>query len=110
LSVAKVFVLHRVLEAKRVGEARLRRGDHYRHRHVPHILAFDILNVIATDKRNGFPSESFGRTTGHIHLLIDKPIELVALPTPRDRHEHPQDLRNFQKGTPLPEYGRPIVR
>jgi hypothetical protein len=77
----------------------LRRGSRDGHRHVFHVFAGGILHVLATDKRNGFPSESFGRVAGYIHLVIDEPIELVALPTPHDRHEHPQDLRNFHKGT-----------
>src|ERR1700722_12840003 len=77
----------------------LRRGQDHRHRDVLNVLAGGVLHVIATDERYGFPSESFGRTGGHVHRLIDKPIELVALPAPRDRHEHPQDLGNFHLGT-----------
>jgi hypothetical protein len=72
-----------------VGLTPLRRRQPNRHRDVLHVLASGVLDVIATDECYGFPSESFGRTGGHVRLLIDKAIELVALPTPRDRHEHP---------------------
>jgi hypothetical protein len=94
-----------VLSARTVLSEFLRRGHDNRHRHVLHVLTDDILNVVATDERNGFSLELSGREAGHIHLLIDEPMELFALPTPRDRHEHPQDLRNFHKGTLSPSMG-----
>src|ERR1700734_2798986 len=83
-----------------MNRARLRRGRHDRHRHVLHFLADYILHALAADERNGFSFESFGRVAGHIHLLGNEPMELSTLRTPSDRHEHPQDLWNFQKGTP----------
>jgi hypothetical protein len=96
-----------VLSATTVLSEFLRGGHHNRQRHVSHFLADDILYIIATDKRNRLSFESSGRASGHIHELIDEPVELVALPTLRNRHEHPQDLWNFHKGTLSPSMGVP---